>query len=119
MRHRDANGFFWLLPGGGIKDGESVEETAVREVWEEAGVRIRVLRRLRRPDDLLGAGPEHAFVLAEPLDGETRGPQPVPDGDRVYAVEWQAVTDATPIAGLDRAHWAPISALLRELVRSC
>jgi 8-oxo-dGTP pyrophosphatase MutT (NUDIX family) len=32
----------WILPGGGHEPGESFEETAEREVWEEAGVEIRV-----------------------------------------------------------------------------
>lgn len=34
----------WCLPSGGADPGESVEETVIREVWEETGLRIRVLR---------------------------------------------------------------------------
>jgi 8-oxo-dGTP pyrophosphatase MutT (NUDIX family) len=30
----------WLTPGGGIDDGESVEEAAVRELLEETGIKI-------------------------------------------------------------------------------
>ncbi len=117
VQHRWRDGsHFWLLPGGGIKERETIEEAAVREVWEEAGVRIRVLRRLVRPDGVTGAGPEHAFVLAEALDDETRGPQPAVDGDLVLAVEWHRISDATPIGGLSSEFWAPIAGLLRELV---
>lgn len=32
----------WSLPGGGIKSTESPEEAAVREVYEETGIRIAV-----------------------------------------------------------------------------
>ena len=34
----------WCLPGGASDPGESVEETCVREVWEETGLRVRVTR---------------------------------------------------------------------------
>ncbi len=29
---------FWLLPGGGVKPGESYEQAALREVFEETGI---------------------------------------------------------------------------------
>ena len=28
----------WLTPGGGVKEGETFEEGALRELWEETGV---------------------------------------------------------------------------------
>jgi ADP-ribose pyrophosphatase YjhB (NUDIX family) len=34
------------VPGGGIEEGESVEETAVREVKEETGIDVTFVRRL-------------------------------------------------------------------------
>ena len=36
----------WVLPKGHIEDGESTDETAVREVFEEAGVTARVVEFL-------------------------------------------------------------------------
>jgi len=33
----------WVLPKGTVEDGESHEETALREVFEEAGVKARIL----------------------------------------------------------------------------
>ncbi|HZP95300.1 MAG TPA: NUDIX hydrolase [Candidatus Limnocylindria bacterium] len=118
VQHRWHDGsFFWLLPGGGIKDGETIEDTAVREVWEEAGVRIRVLRQLERPAAVTGAGPEHAFVLAEPLNDETLGPQPAVDGDAVFAVEWHAISPSSPIGGLTPEFWAPLGPLLLRVAR--
>jgi len=33
-------GYWWELPGGGINEGETYVETAVRELWEETGICI-------------------------------------------------------------------------------
>ncbi len=39
----------WLTPGGGIEAGETAAEAAVRETWEEVGLRIT----LAAPDEVL------------------------------------------------------------------
>ena len=43
LEKRADNGW-WGLPGGHIDVGESVEQAAVREIWEETGIRARVRR---------------------------------------------------------------------------
>ena len=41
---RRADNGLWCLPSGGMDSGESVEETIIREVREETGLTVRVLR---------------------------------------------------------------------------
>jgi 8-oxo-dGTP pyrophosphatase MutT (NUDIX family) len=37
---RSEAGTWWITPGGGVNEGESVEEAAVREVLEETGLHL-------------------------------------------------------------------------------
>ena len=43
---------YWTLPGGAAKRGESLDQTARREVWEETGVRLGPLTLLGVYDNL-------------------------------------------------------------------
>ena len=69
----------WCLPGGGMEPGESVVEACEREVWEETGLRVRVVRLVgvySHPDQLVvypDGNKAHIVALhfeAEMIDGE-------------------------------------------------
>ncbi|HDI74746.1 MAG TPA: NUDIX hydrolase, partial [Thermoprotei archaeon] len=42
-RSKDPFKGYWALPGGFVEYGETVEEAAIREAFEETGIRIELL----------------------------------------------------------------------------
>lgn len=67
-------GYYWL-PGGGTMEGETPEETVVREVREELGRKIRLLDRVGEAIQYFYAGDERqwyemkaVFIRAEFAD---------------------------------------------------
>ena len=52
VKHQDYSK--WLQPGGHMEDNETPEETAIREVFEETGIRIHLIgEHFPREDDLI------------------------------------------------------------------
>jgi 8-oxo-dGTP pyrophosphatase MutT (NUDIX family) len=47
LLHRHRKLGMWLPPGGHIEEGELPDEAAVREVWEETGVRVELVGERR------------------------------------------------------------------------
>ena len=114
VQHLDANGYFWILPGGGVKADETLEQAAVREVWEEAGARCRIVRRLVLPEGVTGmAG--YALFLGS-VETDALSPSQNVDGEVVHAAAWQRLSDDRPIGPLTPEFWSPIAPLFRALL---
>lgn len=59
----------WVLPGGGVDPGESPEQAVVREVLEETGLHVKIVRQLAEYSPInRWTSPVHLF-LCQPLSG--------------------------------------------------
>jgi 8-oxo-dGTP diphosphatase len=106
---------FWTLPGGGIEEGETHEEAAVREAKEEINLDIKVLRFLF--EHKYSAGTEYCY-LAEPLDDKQQisvGSDPELDANKqiLKKAEWVAIAQVKDDLHVSRV----IAALSQEEMR--
>jgi 8-oxo-dGTP pyrophosphatase MutT (NUDIX family) len=71
MRRRGRDSVTWTLPKGTPDIGETIEETALREVAEETGLEVRILERLSSIEyDFVQSGTRihktvHYFLMAQ------------------------------------------------------
>jgi len=80
---------FYLFPGGGLEFGETIEEAAIRETFEETGVKIKI-KNLFHVNEYISADDwskrsVSVFFIAEFV--ETLKPT-TDDGGKVKEIKW-------------------------------
>ena len=71
QRHEDND--IWMVPGGGIEDGESSFEAAEREVFEETGIKVKTDRLIWHVEEVSDRGQRFVnFFTAEIAGGSLK-----------------------------------------------
>jgi 8-oxo-dGTP pyrophosphatase MutT (NUDIX family) len=101
QKHQYANSGIYRAPSGGVKVGESIEAAAMREMQEETGLIVRLVRMvLDLTLDITCDGeqiPWRSFVfLAEPVSGDMK---PI-DTREIYDVD--VVSREVLLGSIDR-----------------
>lgn len=65
-RHRGGR-HYYVFPGGGVDEGETTEQAAIREMEEETGLQVTLERKLA---EIYFGLSEQVYYLAERLDGK-------------------------------------------------
>jgi 8-oxo-dGTP diphosphatase len=97
----------WALPGGHLEFGESIKDCARRELWEEAGIRIRNLRYGPYTNDVFKRQGKHyvtLFVLADYDSGAPTVKEPL------KCEQWQWHRWPPEV----KPHFLPLANLLKQ-----
>lgn len=89
QRGKDPGRGFWGFPGGHVETGETAKEAAVRELFEETGIRAKAQEYLTAVDVIgrdTSGGVSYHFLLAAVTCTYQSG-EPVA-GDDAAAAEW-------------------------------
>jgi len=96
VNHQDGSHNYWTLPGGGVNDGETLEQTVIREVKEESGLDVTVGQLLFTEEYEFGK----SYCYFAHLTGEATEPTLafLPEeesifGTMVRSVAWHSLKD--------------------------
>ena len=103
VRHRRSRGGFWqgrwILPGGMLRVGETIDEGIVREVVEETGLEVEIVGEAKEPVERIVTGNRgtelHVVYIVKPaevLGGELN---PGDDVGEAMWVEMEKLADIT------------------------
>ncbi len=113
VKHVPMRGDFWggkwMVPGGGLEVGETLEEGVAREVGEETNLQVEVLKHVSTLDRIVSEGDEvklhvvYVDFLVRPVGGE------LCPGSDVGAAQWFSRDDI-------EANWDEIHVDTRRLL---
>ena len=89
----------WNLPAGKVEIGYTIEQTAIKEVQEETGYEVRLIRKIGIFQENEKVPARHAF-LGEIVGGEITFPE-----DEILDVQWFTYDEIRDMKEKLRSEW--------------
>ena len=89
----------WSVPGGEVNFGEKVEEAVIREVKEEVGVDIEIIRHIGHYDQILKKSKVH-WHCDSFLCRIKKGTPEIMEKDKFDRLEWAPINDIPKDSGI-------------------
>lgn len=96
VKQRVSPNRFWSLPGGRLERGETLEEAIIRELYEETGLNVEVIKLLYVCEKVDVVPPLlHITFILQRVSGEIRLPTNEYDENPIHDVQFIDVDDLT------------------------
>lgn len=103
---------YFSIPGGGIEQGETPEQTVIREIEEETTIVVKVRQRVLEMHD---NGSVHAIYLCQYISGEPalapHAPEAIHGDDNRFKPRWVPIAE---LSDIPFTYWEPLRVPLIE-----
>lgn len=113
---------YYTFPGGGLEEGETAEEATIREIEEEFGIKVKVVKKLYEMESSK-FNQKEIFYLCEYISGEFgTGSGPEFSGDPKYIESGKYIPELIEIEKIEEINLFPVEIkenMIKDIKNAC